>query len=141
MFDDIDGGTLADWLHTFTTLPQAERWPRILRGMLQVAEAREFFHHLPTPIVHRDLKPSNLLWDRTNDLLKVTDFGIGAVAVQEANRLEQNGGGTRGGRLQSYLRGSHTPIYSSPQQRRGDDPNPTGSCACLRGDLVSAWRR
>lgn len=62
--------------------------------------------------------------DAATKRLRITDFGIGSVTAKETNRQERTGHSTRGGRLLSYLRGSHTPIYSSPQQRRGDDPDP-----------------
>ncbi len=46
-----------------------------------------FAHGLNPPIVHRDLKPANILVQRGETArlaLKVADFGIGGVAVQQA---------------------------------------------------------
>lgn len=75
-------------------------------------------------MVHRDLKPSNILRDDHAGRLRITDFGIGAVAARTALSNEASGPSTRGGRLLSYLRGSHTSLYASPQQRAGADPDP-----------------
>ena len=91
----------------------------------RLAEIIGVAHRLETPIVHRDLKPANVLVQREENgqvSLRVTDFGIGSVtalgAIQESRR-----GTTPGGVLGSSLRGSHTPLYASPQQIRGDPPN------------------
>ncbi|MGL6074857.1 MAG: bifunctional serine/threonine-protein kinase/formylglycine-generating enzyme family protein [Fimbriiglobus sp.] len=124
MFEYVPGGSLIDWMHEHAKLPAKERLEAILEALTEITAAVAFFHALKRVIVHRDLKPSNILYDRVTGKLRITDFGIGAVAAKEANRLESRGQSTRMSRLQSYLRGSHTPIYSSPQQRRGDDPDP-----------------
>ena len=124
LFEYVPGGSLIDWVHEHATLPADERLRKVLEALTELATAVAYFHALPKMIVHRDLKPSNILYDRATGRLRITDFGIGAVAAKEANRLESRGQSTRGGRLLSYLRGSHTPLYSSPQQRRGDDPDP-----------------
>lgn len=123
LFEYVGGGSLTDWMHALAAQPTEKRIPQVLAAFRQLAEAVAFFYALPDPIVHRDLKPSNILLDRTKRL-RITDFGIGGVTAKETNRQEYRGHSTRGGRLLSYLRGSHTPIYSSPQQRRGDDPDP-----------------
>ena len=46
------------------------------------------------------------------------------MTARETLRQESRGQSTRGGRLLTYLRGSHTPLYSSPQQRQGTDADP-----------------
>src|SRR5262249_28324694 len=55
---------------------------------------------------------------------RVADFGIGGVASLRQILDETRGAGTRAGRLLSQLRGSHSPLYASPQQRDGADPDP-----------------
>jgi TPR repeat protein len=95
------------------------------RIVQEVAEAIGFAHSLKPPIVHRDLKPANILVQRADGKLVfyVADFGIGGAAVAQAlgqTRL----GATRGHLLVSSLRGSYTPLYASPQQLRGEDPDP-----------------
>jgi eukaryotic-like serine/threonine-protein kinase len=124
MFEFVGGGNLTDWIHSLASLPNEKRLLEVISAIQQLTEAVGFFHTLPRPIVHRDLKPSNILVDQATKLLRITDFGIGSVTAQETNRIENRGQSTRGGRLLSYLHGSHTPIYSSPQQRRGNAPDP-----------------
>jgi parallel beta-helix repeat protein len=85
-----------------------------------------FAHGLNPAIVHRDLKPANILVQRRPDgrvALRVADFGIGAVSARQlisATKL----GTSRGQFLFTALRGSHTPLYASPQQQRGEPPDP-----------------
>lgn len=124
MFEYVPGGDLTDWIHTLAGQPPEKRLPKVTAAIRQLADGVAFFHGLPQPIVHRDLKPSNILLDRINKKLRITDFGIGSVTAREINRADGRGQSTRGGRLLSCLRGSHTPLYSSPEQRRGDDPDP-----------------
>jgi hypothetical protein len=98
-------------------------------------------------IVHRDLKPANILLRRlgSGELSPViADFGIGGVAVEEAIR---SGRTTLGqARYQTALmRGSHTPIYASPQQLNLANPDPSDDVHAigvlwyqlLTGDLLS----
>ncbi len=61
--------------------------------------------------------------DRISKRVKITDFGIGAVAAKAA-LVGEASGTTRVGRLTSFLRGAHTPLYASPQQRNGEVPDP-----------------
>lgn len=123
MFDYVEGGTLADRIHHFAALSDAERVTQVTAVLRQICEAVAFVHSLNPPLVHRDLKPANVLYDKANDRYRVTDFGIGALTASETLRAETRGTLTRAGRLQTYLRGSHTPLYASPQQRRGDAAN------------------
>jgi len=118
MFDYVAGGTLADWIHTLAGKPNETRLPEVLTAIRQLADAVAFFHALPRPVVHRDLKLSNILFDLRTNALRVTDFGIGSVVAKDAERTA-----TRGV-LQGQFLGSHTPVYSSPQQRRGDPAHP-----------------
>ena len=124
LFEYVGGGCLTDWIHSLAALPNEKRLPQVITAIKQLAEAVGSFHKLSRPIVHRDLKPSNILLDKENKKLRITDFGIGSVTAKEINLLESRGQSTQGGRLLSYMRGSHTPIYSSPQQRRGDNADP-----------------
>ncbi len=67
-------------------------------------------------IVHRDVKPSNVLV-RHDEVTKLTDFGIARLPADQAR---QTGGVAPG-----------TGAYMSPEQVRGEDPDP-------RSDLYSA---
>ncbi len=123
-YEYVSGGTLTDWIPRLRTLTAGERIEQATKAIRQLAGAAAFFHRLRPPIVHRDLKPANVLIDRVSRRLRVTDFGIGAVTSVEALRSDSLGLSSRGGRLRGHLRGSHTPLYASPQQKRGDDPDP-----------------
>src|SRR5262249_7901110 len=51
------------------------------------------------------------------------DFGIGGIAAKQ-ELARRTGSAGRGDLLASKLRGSHTPLYASPQQARGEPPDP-----------------
>jgi serine/threonine protein kinase len=125
-YELIEGGDLAglvrDWQQTGERVP----WDRATRVLLGLARIVGFAHRLQPPIVHRDLKPANVLVQRGADgevVLRVTDFGIGGVAAQQALRDAARGSTTHGEQLATSLRGSHTPLYASPQQVRGEAPD------------------
>ena len=124
LFEYVGGGSLTDWIHQLAGKSQEKRREQVLAALGQLAGAVDSFHQQKPPIVHRDLKPSNILLDASSKKLRITDFGIGAVTACETLRLESRGQSTRAGRLLTYLRGSHTPLYSSPQQRQGHDADP-----------------
>lgn len=125
-YEFVSGGDLAgliqEW-HRGSNRPTPIEISRVLH---QLALIVGFAHEQDPPIVHRDLKPANVLvqggaggWPQ----LKVADFGIGGVASRQA--IAQNTRGTtRGMFLATALRGSCTPLYASPQQMRGEAPDP-----------------
>ncbi len=98
----IAGGDLAHWLHAQGRPPPGEAGgpaevvsPKLAAALItQIAEAVRFAHQLQPPVIHRDLKPSNILVvsnpttakspGRIPIQLKVTDFGIGALATTGA---------------------------------------------------------
>jgi len=94
----------------------------VLEAFGQLCETVGFFHTLQAadgkadPIVHRDLKPSNILYCTRTKRFKIADFGIGAVS---SRRHLTDAAKSQGTILASYLRGSHTPLYASPQQKAG----------------------
>jgi serine/threonine protein kinase len=103
----------------------ARGWP--LRCMLWLRN-----HHIvsaahgATPkLVHRDLKPSNILVERRPDgktVLRVTDFGIGGLAAEQV--LERSRSSSLQENMASVLTGAYSPLYASPQQMRGERPDP-----------------
>jgi len=96
----------------------------VLGWMTQVAEGLAFAHG--NRLVHRDLKPANVLVH--DGVLKLADFGLGGVAVQRAVRQSRIGISTIDylsvAEQASLFRGAGTPLYMSPEQRRGANPDP-----------------
>src|SRR6185437_11096409 len=90
-----------------------------LPHLLELAEIVAHFHDLNPWIVHRDLKPANVLAKPRSKgglELRITDFGIGGVAARCQLAGESRQSQPLGLRMLSYLRGSHTPLYASPEQ-------------------------
>src|SRR5207244_2260959 len=101
-----------------------ELWREACRVLTELADAVAFAHRLSPAVVHRDLKPANVLVRRGSDnrlSVCVTDFGIGGVEARHSLVQSRKPSGLS---LATALRGSHTPLYASPQQARGDPPDP-----------------
>ncbi|WP_439625449.1 protein kinase domain-containing protein [Gemmata sp.] len=124
MYEYVPGGDLADWLRGLQRSAPEQRVRQATAALRQLAGAVGHFHRMTPPVVHRDLKPANVHTDNVNRRLRITDFGIGSVVAQAALVADARGLTSRAGRLASYLQGSHTPLYASPQQRAGAAPDP-----------------
>jgi formylglycine-generating enzyme required for sulfatase activity len=126
-YEYVSGGDLAGLIAAWHRKPAASLVDQVTRLMRQLSEIVAFAHRLqPEPIVHRDLKPANILLQPSSDgrvFLRVADFGIGGIAARQAAEQTRRGT-TRGQFLATALRGACTPLYASPEQLRGDDPDP-----------------
>jgi hypothetical protein len=100
-------GDLAAALAARSERPSADE---VLCWVEGIAEGLAFVHR--HGVVHRDLKPANVLL--ADGGVKLADFGIGGLAV----------GAAAADRTVSLLRGAGTPLYMSPEQRRGEAPDP-----------------
>jgi hypothetical protein len=81
----VDGGTVADRIEgRRRSLPRGEA----VRLLCQLCDGLGHAH--AKKLVHRDIKPQNLLLRRSDDCLKITDFGI-ARAAEETTRLTRPG--------------------------------------------------
>jgi serine/threonine protein kinase len=92
----------------------------------ELAEVVAFAHGLAPAVVHRDLKPANVLVQHrpaARPAPRIADFGIGGVASRQA-LLQSKRRGSGASFLTTALRGSHTPLYASPQQIAGKAPDP-----------------
>jgi serine/threonine protein kinase len=125
-YEYVNGGDLAALVGDWQRKGKTPR--RQVNALVQrLAEIVAHAHKLSPPIVHRDLKPANILVERSRDnkiRLRITDFGIGGVAATQALQGTQRGTTSRGHQLSTSVRGSHTPIYASPQQVHGEPPDP-----------------
>jgi hypothetical protein len=128
-YEYVEGGDLAgliqSWHGPFGPLPA--RLVEDAAGVVrELADIVAHAHQLEPPIVHRDLKPANILVQRLGDgrtALRIADFGISGLVAGHALEEERRGTG-RGRILATALRGAHTPLYASPQQVRGEPPDP-----------------
>ncbi|MDW8243027.1 MAG: right-handed parallel beta-helix repeat-containing protein [Thermogemmata sp.] len=120
LYEYVGGGTLVNWMHQLAGQPIEQRLGRVWVALRQVAEALAYMHSLQPPVVHRDLKPANVLWDPTTNCLRITDFGIGAVMARETHSAEVASLMS----LWTLWRGAYSPLYASPQQRRGERADP-----------------
>ncbi|MEJ7598597.1 MAG: protein kinase [Kofleriaceae bacterium] len=122
----VAGQTLAAWLEA---APRG--WREIVDKFLDAARGLAAAHR--AGIVHRDVKPENILLDG-DGRAKVADFGlagqptpgspaVGVSPIDPASRLT----------LPGVVMG--TPLYMSPEQRRGEDVGPATDqyalCAAL----------
>jgi eukaryotic-like serine/threonine-protein kinase len=81
----VDGGTVADRIDgRRRSLPRGEA----VALLSQLCDGLGHAH--AKKLVHRDIKPQNLLLRRSDDCLKITDFGI-ARAAEETTRLTRPG--------------------------------------------------
>jgi tRNA A-37 threonylcarbamoyl transferase component Bud32 len=105
----IEGKSLSQQIAASGPLPE-ERALVITR---QIADALAAAHG--AGIVHRDLKPDNVMLvakDGSGDFVKVLDFGIAKVKIEEAGADQQ-----ALTRLNTVM---GTPEYMSPEQARGE---------------------
>jgi serine/threonine protein kinase len=125
VYEHVPGGDLVRWLAAHQARTGRGPTPaEVLEWIIQVAEALAFAHE--RGLVHRDLKPANVLVaDKT---IKLADFGIGGVAARQAAQVSRIGTGVASqlspAEQASLFRGAGTPLYMSPEQRRGADPDP-----------------
>ena len=96
--DFIDGNSLASYNRADNLLPVKEVYTLIA----QVAEALDYAHR--QNIVHRDIKPGNLLYNPTEQNVKVADFGIARITDDSRTKTGD-------------ILGS--PVYMSPEQLKG----------------------
>jgi serine/threonine-protein kinase len=94
----LTGQPLSDFTSSTELLPAATVVELISRAADALAHAHRF------NVVHRDIKPANIVFDRGNDGLKITDFGIARLT---------DSGTTKSGIVLG------TPSFMSPEQLEG----------------------
>ncbi|MEM8865487.1 MAG: serine/threonine-protein kinase [Planctomycetota bacterium] len=99
----IEGHTLDTLLVDGKPLPSCE----VARLGMQISAGLSAAH--AQGMVHRDIKPANVLIDGETGRAKLTDFGL--ARANDEVKLTQTG------------MVSGTPIYMSPEQTRGEEPD------------------
>jgi len=122
-YEYVDGGDLSAVARELAVTPAQARGKLAIEVLADLAQVIGRFHTLPHPIIHRDLKPANILVKKFGSrwLLRVTDFGISHVTADQS--IRQASISTPSLHLGETFRGAHTPIYASPQQKKGLDPD------------------
>jgi len=125
VYEYVPGGDLTGYLARHRTESNgAMDASRVLEVVTQLAEGLAFAHRVG--LVHRDVKPANVLVH--DSVLKLADFGLGGVAVRRAVERSRIGATTIDyltlAERASLFRGAGTPLYMSPEQRRGANPDP-----------------
>jgi tetratricopeptide (TPR) repeat protein len=123
-YEFIEGGDLAFAVYGHHAVRGPLTTEAVSKTVLQIARAIGQAHTLPSPIVHRDLKPSNVLVRKRDDKVEflIANFGLGGIKASQA--LEQTRQGGTGEQMQTALKGAHTSLYASPEQKRGEEPDP-----------------
>lgn len=125
VYEFVPGGDLTRLLASrCAALGRAPGADEVFGWIVQITEGLAFAH--AAGLVHRDLKPANVLV--AGDALKLADFGIGGVAAAARAVRSRIGASTIDflslADQASLFRGAGTPLYMSPEQRRGAAPDP-----------------
>jgi serine/threonine protein kinase len=125
-YDYVNGGDLSGIFATWPSWNMEQKHKHALQFLKRLAQIVAPLHAMAPPIVHRDLKPANVLLSRVNGKLEIqiTDFGIGAIMAESALTEHRSGMTGKGAQVSQSVIGSHTPLYASPEQGLGADPDP-----------------
>lgn len=96
----VGGMTLAERIHRQAPLPTHD----ILRLCVQIADGLSAAHR--QGIIHRDVKPANIMLEDGLERVKITDFGLARVAMENSD-------------LTSFGDMVGTPAFMSPEQVDG----------------------
>jgi serine/threonine protein kinase len=80
----IAGGDLLEYILIQKDQKLTEEESRLF--FQQMIMALEYCHNLK--IVHRDLKPDNILYDKQNNCIKISDFGLSTLLKQKDEMIE-----------------------------------------------------
>jgi len=95
----VEGERLGDYSGPTQLLPPRQ----VMELVARTADALHYAHK--HGVVHRDIKPSNLLYNKQQDRLKITDFGVARLTDSKRTRT-------------GLVLG--TPSYMSPEQIEGE---------------------
>ena len=126
MYEYIEGGDLTSLIQEIHE--SGRLTPDIATRIIhRLATTIGIAHQLAPPLVHRDLKPSNVLvrrGERGKISLYIADFGIGGLAARQSLKEQESRRTSPSQSLPTAIRGAYTPLYASPQQVKGERPDP-----------------
>lgn len=112
--DDIDGSALAQELDTLPTDPR-ERLQLLLPLALALADALQGVHR--AGYSHRDVTPANIVWNRAQHHLRLIDFGLSGLDIEQPGEYQPMG--SPEGTLR-YLAPEQTGRIGRPVDHRSD---------------------
>jgi Protein kinase domain len=122
----VEAGNLSGLVRKWSRSGSTVHMEQAARLMLGLAQVVAWGHGRRQPLVHGDLKPAHLLLHAASGgpmLLRVADYGLGRSAMRHAMNRAKEGMPAGLVRMQAW-RGSHSPLYASPQVRQGNLPGP-----------------
>ena len=132
-YEYVPGGDLGQVVGTWPTDLTA-RARLAVQSIHTLADTLGHCYH-KLKLIHRDMKPANVLVD-LDGTLKITDFGISDTqarqALEEARMASVSGVSYTSSSVDTKgVRWANTPMYASPQQRRGEDSHPADDVHAL----------
>jgi serine/threonine protein kinase len=125
-YDFVDGGDLTGLIRDRKPGLDPKRTTQATRLAFRIAQIIGGLHRVTPPIIHRGLKPRNILWEQLGEGrfgVRVLDLGLAALSSARLNMTDKLGQIPQAEVLAASLRGSHMPLYASPQQMRAEPPD------------------
>jgi serine/threonine protein kinase len=125
-YDFVNGGDLTGLMRDRPPGLDPKRTAQATRLILRVAQIVGGLHRVNPPIIHRGLKPRNILLEQLGEGrigVRVLDLGLAALSSARLNMIDKLGQIPQAEVLAASLRGSHMPLYASPQQMRAEPPD------------------
>jgi formylglycine-generating enzyme required for sulfatase activity/serine/threonine protein kinase len=124
-YEFVEGGDLAGVMAELQG-PGRPTAQQVAQMILTLARIMAYAHGQSPAIVHRDLKPANILTSRRDGQwhFKIADFGIGALQARQALHDVQTGKTKASQCQRDTILGAYTPLYASPEQVGGAQPDP-----------------
>ena len=124
VYDDVGSYDLAAMIRDWKGTSQSPGTDQIISIVRQLAEALSGLHRLQPPFVHGGLSPADVIVvkrEKHQISFHIANCWTGDLEMDHATRQARLHA-ARGERLANVLRGAASPLYASPEQRRGCTP-------------------